>query len=268
MATNDRRRNSLEQSRRGAKAQRSAHYPFLVCTTLFVVVLALLLVACGASEPQPLMLNREPWADGEVSIYRVTGRDGDPAGVMRIDINSGKLRSGERGWLIRREVKTEGDREIVAVESSLGKLLPEHVMLIRTNADGTERVETIYDNGQVDMTLTTKANNTTYQRSSTPTDARDERTILLMARMLPLAEGYSVRFNSYLPVADLLDRVTLQVLKREEVAVPAGVFDAWLVELDNGYRSTRAWIGAEPPHPLVKYEDGRSQALFELETVE
>jgi len=232
------------------------------------MLFTLLLAACGAPEPQPLVLNEEPWVDGEVSVYRVTDSDGNPAGVMRFDINSGQLRSGERGWVIRREVEAEGDQEIVGVEASLGKLLPEHIMLIRTDADGAERVKTIYDNGQVDMTLTNKAGNTTYQRSSAPTDARDERTILLMARMLPLAEGYSVRFNSYLPVADLLDRVTLRVLKHEEVTTPAGVFDAWLIELDNGYNRTKAWIGADPPYPLVKYEDGRSGALFELEKIE
>ena len=268
MAMNYRGRNSLMQRRKGAEAQRLARLASASGNALFAIVFTLLLTACGAPEPQPLVLNEEPWADGEVSIYRVTDRDGDPAGIMRTDINSGQLRSGERGWLIRREVDAEGDLEIVAVEASLGKLLPEHAMLIRIDADGTERVATVYDKGQINMTLTTKANNTTYQRSSAPTDARDERTILLMARMLPLAEGYSVRFNSYLPVADLLDRVTLQVIKREEVAVPAGLFDAWLIELDNGYRTTRAWIGADPPHPLVKYEDGRSKALFELEKME
>ena len=121
-----------------------------------------------------------------------------------------------------------------------------------------------YDQGRVDMRLTTVDNNTTPRRSTIPSDARDQRTLLQLARMLPLADGYATQFNSYLPVADQQDRVTLRVVGRDEVETPAGTYDAWHVDLDGDSRQTEAWIGVEAPYPLVKYREGRSGPLFEL----
>ena len=114
------------------------------------------------------------------------------------------------------------------------------------------------------MRLTTVDNNTTPQRANIPSDARDQRTILQLARMLPLGEGYATRFNSYLPVADQRDRVTLQVVGREEVEVPAGTYDTWHIDLDGDSRQSEAWIGVEAPYPLVKYREGGSGPVFEL----
>jgi hypothetical protein len=65
-------------------------------------------------------------------------------------------------------------------------------------------------------------------------------------------------------VVGLLDRVDLQVIKQEQVTVPAGVFDTWLVRFDAGDSRTDAWISVAPPHPLVKYVDGRNGGVFEL----
>lgn len=211
-----------------------------------------------------MILNPEPWADGETSVYRIIDRDGEPAGTMSITLDYGPLRSGEEGWIVRRETEAEGRTELVAVEASADRLLPQHAMLVRTGPEGVARVETVYDQGVINMRLTTAQNNTTYQRTTAPTDARDQRTILMLARMAPLEKGYATQFNSFLPVANRLDRVTLRVLKREEVTVPAGTFDAWLVELDTVDSKIKAWIGVDPPYPLVKYKDERNGAIFEL----
>ena len=264
------RRRDAEDRRERQKQAEPLRFsaPSRLCVkfppTLILGVIALILAACGSPKVQPLILGPEPWTDGEVSVYRILDREGEPAGTMSVSLGYGPLRSGEEGWTVRREIDAQGETEVVAVEASPDRLLPQHAMLVRTRLDGNERVETTYDNGRIDMRLTTIQNNTTYQRTSAPSDARDQRTILLLARMLPLAEGYATQFNSFLPVAERLDRVTLRVVKREEVTVPAGTFDAWLVELDTGDSKTKVWIGVDPPHPLVKYVDGRNGATFEL----
>lgn len=257
-------RRELQKQAKPLRAFASLRLCVNFSPMLILGVVALILAACGSPKVQPLILNPEPWADGETSVYRIIDRKGEPAGTMSIFLEYGPLRSGEEGWTVRREIDAQGETEIAAVEAIPDRLLPQHAMLVRTSPDGTERVETTYDGGQIDMRLTTARNNTTYQRTTAPSDARDQRTTLLLARMLPLAKGYATRFNSFLPVAERLDRVILRVLKREEVTVPAGTFDAWLVELDTGDSKTKAWIGVDPPHPLVKYVDGRNGATFEL----
>jgi hypothetical protein len=40
------------------------------------------------------------------------------------------------------------------------------------------------------------------------------------------------------------------------------------VTLDTGDSLSRMWIGVDAPHPLVKFEDDRSNATYELSTYE
>ena len=224
-----------------------------------LMLTALFLAACGTPEIRPLTFNAPPWQDGEVSLYAVTDVEGEYAGTIRYDI----MRTGD-GWTVRRETVTHGDNETVQVTTAGDTLRPLTATMSRTDERGTESVNTTFSGSQVDMELTTVENVTTYQRENIPSDARDQRTVLMMARMLPLEARYAVRFNSYLPVADLLDRVTLTVRGREEVTVPAGTFDTWRVKLDTGDSEVEAWIGTDAPHPLVKYTDTRTGGTFEL----
>lgn len=244
------------------------------CLRLFVTCLlligALSLAGCGMATPtiQPFTYAAVPWSDGEVSIYRITDVNGDYAGTARYDVSAGGRNVGSEDWTIRREIVAQGDDEIVAVEVTNAGLRPSAAMLVRTKKNGSERVETTYDGGQIDMKLTTIHDVTTPQHASIPSDARDQRTVLFLTRLLPLDDRYAVRFDSYLPIANQLERVTLQVVGREQVTVPAGTFDTWHVVLDTTAHKTEAWIGIESPAMLVKYHDGRSGGTFELSEYE
>ena len=230
-----------------------------VCPTL-LLLLTTLLAACGRPDPQPLVFGVVPWQDGEVSVYRVTDVDNQVAGTARVDL--ALLPDGQ--WNLRREINTHGTQEIVVIDLRGPDLRPSQATMVRIDATGTEQVRSTYAGGQVDLELTTKQDVTTYQRAEIPSDARDQRSLLMIARALPLARGYATRLNSFLPVAGLLDRVNLWVVKQEQVTVPAGVFDAWRTRFDTGESYTDAWFGVAPPYPLVKYIDGRNGGVFEL----
>lgn len=228
-------------------------------------LLAVLAVtACGQPDVQPLAFGPVPWQDGEVSTYRLTAVDGNYAGTAEFSLE--QLEEG--WWRMRRKILAQGDEEIVEVEASDRGLRPRRSLLTRTSSDGQERVEATYVDGQVDMMLTTKQDVTTYERANIPSDARDQRTLPMVVRTLPLDAGYATRLNAYLPVAGLLDRVTVQVLKPEVVDVPAGRFDTWLVELDTGDSESQVWYNQEAPYQLVKFVDGRSGGLYELANFE
>ena len=225
-----------------------------------LLLLATLWAACSKPEPQPLVFGAVPWQDGEVSVYRVTDVDKQVAGTARFEL----AQAGEGQWTLRREINTHGTQEVVVIDLVGPDLRPAQATMVRTDASGTEQVRSTYAQGQVDLELTTKQDITTYQRVEIPSDARDQRSLLMIARALPLARGYATRLNSFLPVAGLLDRVTLWVVKQEQVTVPAGVFDTWLVRFDTGDSQTDAWFSVAPPYPLVKYIDGRNGGVFEL----
>ncbi|MBK8795509.1 MAG: hypothetical protein IPM07_03420 [Anaerolineales bacterium] len=80
------------------------------------------------------------------------------------------------------------------------------------------------------------------------------------------ARGYATQLNAFLPIVGQLDRVTVSVVGDEQVTVPAGAYDAWVVTLDTGDAVSRLWIAKAAPYPLVKYIDGRNKATFELES--
>jgi hypothetical protein len=228
------------------------------------LLLLILTTACGAPEVQPLVLEAIPWPTGEQSLYEVTAVDGAYAGTATITLTAGAATLAEDGWTIRREVNTQGDQEVVVIEATARGLRPRLSTLVRILDAGRQQVKATYDQGQVDMELTTARDVTTYERRNIPSDARDQRTVLLLARMLPLANGYATQLNSYLPVADLLERVTVVVEGEEEVTVPAGTYQSWHLTLSTNDSETEAWIAVDEPHELVKFIDGRNGGTFEL----
>lgn len=229
---------------------------------VFVLVVGLLLAGCGGPEPQPLITGAPVWRSGENSNYQVTDRNGTLAGTAMVTILAGN-EENPGGWTLRREISA-GQFEVATVLMGEKGYGPVKSYLTRTDSTGTQQVEAVIDRAQVDISLTNYSGATTYQRVSVPSDIRDERTLLMVARTLPLAEGYATQINSFLPIVGITERVTVEVRKRERVTVPAGEYDTWLVEFSTPDRTTQAWIGVDAPHPVVKFIDARSKGLFEL----
>ena len=128
-----------------------------------------------------------------------------------------------------------------------------------------QEVKTTYNSGQIDLELTTAQNVTTNERINVPSDVRDQRTLLAVVRTLPLADGYATQVNSFLPVANLLERTTIRVGEQEEVQTPAGAYTAWRVDLSTTDSESQAWVAIEAPYILVKFTDGRTGGSYELQ---
>ena len=219
------------------------------------------LASCSAAKPQPLIFGEPVWADGETSVYRVTNREDRIVGTAAFQVNR---REQDDGWTLMREINDAGVSERATIEMQPIGYRPVYSHLVRTFGGGKQVVETQFEGAQVDIALTNRQGATVYQRVQVPSDIRDERTLLLIIRALPLAQGYATRINSFLPIAGQMERVALQVRRKENVTVPAGSFDTWVVELKANDRTTRAWVVQAAPFPVVKFVDGRSQATFEL----
>lgn len=235
---------------------------FLLGIGRFGAMLALLgmLSGCGQPEIQPLIFNAAPWQSNEISTYELTDLNGNYAGTARYDLTriEGDL------WNLRREINSQGTQEIVAVDMGTTGFRPAQSTLIRMAREGTEVVSTTYSGTAANLELTTKQNITTYERISIPSDAREQATLIMLLRALPLAENYAVRLNIFWPVTGLLDRVTAKVIRQEQLTTPAGVYDTWYVQMETPNSETQAWIATEAPYPVVKFIDSRNGGTFAL----
>lgn len=234
----------------------------------FVFASILLMVGCAAPDPQPLLLGDPVWQSGEISSYRVTNREEAVVGTARIEIQAGGEQLTGDGWTFQRQVTDVGISEAVTVEVRAAGYIPVFSTTVRTQAGGQQIVEATHDQAQIDIALTNQQGATVYERVNAPSDVRDERTILPLLRTLPLRQGYATFINSFLPLTGLTERFAVRILGSEQVTVPAGVYDTWVVEVRAAERTTRAWIAKEAPYPLVKFVEGRSQATFELTNFE
>lgn len=232
---------------------------------ILIALLIALLAGCGSVEPQPLRFGDATWQDGETTSYRVTDINGDYAGTATFDISRGTPSAAD-GWTLRRDLLVQGDQEISVVEMGAAGFRPQSSTVVRITPDGTEQVKATYNSGQANMELTTTANVLTYEQRSVPSDARDLRSLPLIVRALPLEPRYAARINTFFPVTGRLERVTVAVEKQEQVTTVAGSFDTWRVTLTTPDSESTLWINTQPPYPLVKFEDGRTGAIYELES--
>jgi hypothetical protein len=142
-------------------------------------------------------------------------------------------------------------------------LRPLQSLFGRTDATGAEQVNATWNRGQVDLEMTSRQQNTTFERMSVPSDTYDQRTLPLIIRALPLAQGYATQINIFLPYTGRLERYTVRVRDREQIDVPAGSFETWEVELNNGERSVRYWVGVDAPYPVVQMQDANIRYALE-----
>lgn len=234
---------------------------------LTVVLLCLLLAACAGSAPtQPLRIGDAPFADGESARYAVTF-NGDPMGsalwetAARIDPATGT----QDGWTVRRQLDRTGEQEIVVIDVGPTGFRPIESTMVRVLPDGVEQVHATYDGSSIQLDLTTRRNVTTNQELSMPSDVREDRSLPWIVRMLPLQAGYGAEINALQPIVGRMARFKISVGRPESVTVPAGTFEAYNVMLDPGVDLSRVWVGVDAPHPVVKYLDGRTGLLYELD---
>lgn len=211
-----------------------------------------LLAACSSPAPQAMRFAAAPWRDGETAVYTISA-DGSPAGSATFSV---ARETDDGGWILRRESSGPGGEEIAVVEVSESGFRPRTSTLLNLMPDSAEQVKATYDNGAVQLELTTRQNNVSYQKYSVPTDARDQRSLPFLVRALPLDKGYATALNTFLPYTGRLERVALQVEDRETIEVPAGSFDVWRVRMESPDRKSTAWIGVDAPHPLVRFKEG------------
>jgi hypothetical protein len=232
--------------------------------TMLLPLVVFLAAGCRQAEPQPLLFGSAPWRSGEQHTLSLTNAEGQQVGSAVYTLNSGANADGEPVWAFARDIVALSSQESITITMDAEGFRPQASRLVRSGEGGQESVEAQYTGGQVDMTLNTRQNIMTVQRAQVPSDARETVALPMLLRALPLAQGYVTQINVYMPVAEQLERVTINVTGEEVVETEAGSFATWIVELNARDAQSKAWIAKEAPHVLVKYLDGRNRATLAL----
>jgi hypothetical protein len=232
----------------------------------------ILLTACTLTAEEPLptqdVVTSIPWKVGEETSYSILD-DGDEllgTGVLRIDQEDGRLRLSQHY-----QNPDFDDRSSVLVDAET--LKPVEGDRVITGEDGVLRIEVHYSGGivEIERTATDEKGKEEQRvdRLDVPEHAYDTGASLFLWRTIPMQLDYRVAYNSMATAVvgkSQENRVTLRVLPQETVEVPAGIFQAWRLEVraPGGVKQT-AWYSTDSARRLVKYDSG--QYTFLLESV-
>ncbi len=96
-----------------------------------------------------------------------------------------------------------------------------------------------------------------------PDHSYDNNSALFLWRTIKFEKGYTILYRTVL--ADRRDTQTLTLRVRDQVklATPSGDVDAWMVDIEAGTGTQRAWFATTPDHRILRYDNGG--LVFEIE---
>ena len=235
------------------------------------VLLGALLAACSSSArvaETDSVVSRVAFMDGEVFEYRLIDRDGEVAGTGTFTTDR-----DDGAWLLTQTYEnTDGvvvDESRVVVDAMT--LQPRSTERVIVRNGETEVVTAVYDTN-AEGGRTVRTTQVTHVQGG---DER-ERTIdindhdyedqssLWLWRTLALGEGLDLRYTTVDPREG--GRVTANVVQvdRQMLETPFGLtYDTWVLQIRTGRETVNVWIHVNPPHEVVRFDNGR--LFFELE---
>ena len=226
------------------------------------LVAAALVVLAGACAEEEVatqdVVSVIPWPDTETTRYILREReDGDEErgrGTISVQRDGDDYRLG-----LRFEEGSNSDESTVLVDAET--LKPLSVRREIVGPDETTVLEGRYEGDLVRITARTDG-----RERSNPLRLEehyyDNESSLFLWRTLRFEEGYSASYRAVIVNRRNQQVVTVEVVGRESVTVPAGTFQAWRVEVRSGGVEQVAWYADTATRPLVKYDN--SELLFLL----
>jgi hypothetical protein len=220
------------------------------------LVLALV-AACGGGGkdiPASDVVSTIPWKTGESSVYVLKNRRGETIGKTTLSIAT----SGGNVELSQ-SFANDTASDVSTVVADPVTLKPvSATRKIKNPKDERELVVTYSKDGALIKDGDKQSG------ISVPEHAYDNDASLFIWRTLAFAEGYQAKYVTMITNQRTKQTVTIKVVRKETVRVPAGEFTAWRVEIGAEDANQVAWIADTPSRPLVRYDNDRG-LFFELE---
>ena len=235
-------------------------------TAPILLALALLGASCAAGEEFETedIFSSIPWPDEERAEYvLLSGGDGEQ---LATGVLTATRRDGQFELSLRFEGQGDVDETTVLVDATSMK--PISVERERSGGD-PETFKAAFDTEEeiVEITEIDAGGAETLLPLRLKEHYYDNESSIFLWRTIPFEEGYEARYHSVLANFRAINVVTLSVVGKEEVTVPAGTFQAWRVEIRSGGRDQVAWFAETPDHVLIQYDNPLGQ-LFQLVSVD
>lgn len=226
----------------------------------------------------PAAALRVPWHPGEFCRLEVVqGAEGEVAAIWEMQADLG----GESSWLLRSGVTTEGVspspgqeggtvfEEWCTVETDALTLLPRRVHYRRRHGARQVTYTAVYAEEKVrieaDLRGTAGGGRAaTAEIVLPPPPYFDNEQFVPVLRALPLSEGFQATISTIITKSGSKIPVTVEVSGKEQLTVPAGTYQCWVVELKG--MGQKAWVACEPPHEPVRFtnEDAKTDSRLTL----
>lgn len=238
---------------------------FRVLWAVASVALAVLaLTACTTNQqqgPTQDIVFAIPWSASEEATYRIL-RDGEiiGRGVFRIEVEEDALLLTQEFAFPEREFE-----DVVRARVDKQTLKPLTVERVITGPEGDRNWEVNYVSGIAEVTQTGGGDERTDQ-INIPEYHYESWSDLFLWRTIDFSTGYRASYNDMLTAVLTRPRkvlMSLQVVGLESVAVAAGQFEAWKLEIRAGGSRQVAWYSSDEERLLLRYDNGELE--FELE---
>ncbi len=234
--------------------------------TVGTLFLGAFVVACVSSPSDDTLVvpGAIPFGCDEQARYVLEKIDGTPVaiGMLETRCDGGK-------WLLTQSYVPPGTAasdkiDVAQVVAHVETLAPELSSRKTTLAGAIERWDAEYsaDGSSVKFSHIEPDGGVDEQGLRLNENAYENESALWLWRALTLDEGYDGRYVSVSAVRRNQVTVRLGVVQQEWVEVPAGRFATWRLQVRSGRATRVAWIGIEPPYPLVRWDNG--EQIFRL----
>jgi hypothetical protein len=241
----------------------------MVRAALALVGLPLLLAAAacdGGGETTPLtfgpVISKIPWTAPETTTYTIRQGNTEGAATLTLELEGDTLIVRQSFRVPENEIRDE-----VTAEVDAQTLQPRSVNRLIQAPAGDRICRAEYGRTSATVYQETEQDHRT-DEFAVPREAYDSWTDLFLWRTINLRQDHVARYSLVSTCTFRkpgVNQATIQVIGKERVTVPAGVFETWKLEFRSGDARQEAWVTVEPPHLLVRYDNGPQ--LFELTAV-
>lgn len=223
---------------------------------LSVLTATLLLVGCQSAAPATKLEVKVPWGNGDTASYVIQDQKGNQIGTSEITVSK-----DAGGFAVHQLIQIAAYKDDISVVLRADDLKPASGHRVIDQGKGPITVDTKYSDNKLSIIAKTPDGDKAAD-IEVPADAYDNDAALAFWRSLPYREGYKVSYTNVTAASALKTPVTLAVIGREKVTVPAGEFEAWKVQLEAAQTKQTLWYAAAAPTHLVKYDNGSTVFLL------
>lgn len=226
-------------------------------TILLLVAIMAGVIAYTSGDPRRAISIAPPWQPGEVILLNLCDSHGELIAPWELNVDSDGssivFTSDQRGV---------GYHEHSTVSADRDTLVPNRTELTYESERGRVEYTAAYGESSVTIQSSLPIGDEEAAIDLPDSPYFDNEQLLMVIRALPLKRGYKATLRDVITRAAMNTSITLRVVRKEKLEVPAGSFEAWKVDLKGTGRTV--WIATSEPHPIVKYEDRKAQTTAEL----